>query len=600
MIPLGTELSHRYRLVRFIARGGMGEVYEAHDQALNKRIALKTLTSCNNQEEQLQQLRLEVENAHRVTHKYVCRTFDLGLHRHDSGTQTPFITMELILGRSLSERIRAEGSIAPSEACRIALAILEGLEAAHDAGVLHRDLKSDNVMLRDDRSEETCPVLMDFGLSKSLTANSTSANDGQTLAGTLAYMAPEQLQGKKPRVATDLYAFGTVLFEMLAGRLPFIASTPALQALRRLQEPAPNVREFNSEVSAELALFVARCLDQDPSGRPRSAGEARTLLTRVSELQLGSSETARRFTPVPRLSLEGATPASPTIRIPTPGGRGAISGAELGLNVEQGGSSLNEVESSLGDAGRRALETNTRSEGDDTTGPPTIFDAPPQAPNRFARDFTVPGGITRTSPPAVHSRRRKAAGFAALIAIGGAVALTNQVTSHPSRADTPEQTTYSAGTFPGTSTSVPSAAPTLSATPSQTQGATADAIPSAAPPEGGTRGAAASTPRAHGVAPPATVGTVHLVARVPVTRRSGNAPSLPAHATSEFPALPELATSAASAGQPAQPTTASSISAGRSCPRGMLCPKSDAVPPKPEEGSPAKNVGTPRPLRVAD
>lgn len=594
MIPLGTELSHRYRLVRFIARGGMGEVYEAHDQALNKRIALKTLTSCNNQEEQLQQLRLEVENAHRVTHKYVCRTFDLGLHRHDSGTQTPFITMELILGRSLSERIRAEGSIPATEACRIGVAILEGLEAAHDAGVLHRDLKSDNVMLRDDRSEEPCPVLMDFGLSKSLTANSTSANDGQTLAGTLAYMAPEQLQGKKPRVATDLYAFGTVLFEMLAGRLPFIASTPALQALRRLQEPAPNIRDITSGISTELALFVARCLDQDPSGRPRSAREARTLLMRVSELQSCPSVTARGVTPVPPLSHEGTTAVSPTIRIPAPGGQGSLSGAACGPSVERATSSLREEESSFLDTGRQSLETQPRSEGDDTTGPPTIFDAGMHASGRFARDFTVPGGITSASQHAVHSRRRRAVGFAALIGVAAAAALTNQFSSHPSRAQTPEQTTYSAGTLPGKSAPIPTVPPI------QTQGATADAIPSAASSEGGTRGAAASPSRAHGAPPSATTGTVYLVPRIPVGRHSGSAPSPRARATSEFPSLPDLAPSAASDGQPAQPMPATSLTVGRSCPRGMLCPKSDASVQRKPEGASSKSIGTAPPLRVAD
>src|SRR5690606_13419406 len=119
--------------------GGMGEVYEAHDLAREKLIALKTLTECEDQHgeehaDAAQQLRAEVELAHRVTHKYVCRTFDLGVHRGESNSKVLFITMELVSGKSLTQHLRTAGPLTPVDACRLALRTLEGLEAAHDAG----------------------------------------------------------------------------------------------------------------------------------------------------------------------------------------------------------------------------------------------------------------------------------------------------------------------------------------------------------------------------------------------------------------------------------------------------------------------------------
>src|SRR5690606_25443994 len=181
-IQLGSVLADRYQIRRLIARGGMGEVYEAHDLAREKLIALKTLTQCethgddhgDDHSDAAQQLRAEVELAHRVTHKYVCRTFDLGVHRGESNSQVLFITMELVNGKSLTQHLRAAGPLTPVDACRVGLGILKGLEAAHDAGVLHRDLKSDNLMLRDSADGELVPVIMDFGLSKNLSTGSTS------------------------------------------------------------------------------------------------------------------------------------------------------------------------------------------------------------------------------------------------------------------------------------------------------------------------------------------------------------------------------------------------------------------------------------------
>jgi serine/threonine protein kinase len=179
--------------------------------------------------------------------------------------------MEFIHGTSLAALIAASVRLDVERARRISIGILEGLRAAHQAGVIHRDLKSDNVMLRTDRGDGLEPVLMDFGLASALNPNESRVSGDQALIGSLAYMAPEQVRGEPLRVATDLYAFGVILFEMLTGRLPFEGPTPAIAAIRRLQEPAPALRSIDPSLSPELERVVARCLERDPKRRYASA-----------------------------------------------------------------------------------------------------------------------------------------------------------------------------------------------------------------------------------------------------------------------------------------------------------------------------------------
>jgi serine/threonine protein kinase len=266
------EISQRYRIVRFVARGGMGEVYEARDEALGERIALKTVSAHDaGDTEALRALKMEVQLARRISHKNVCRIYDLGKHVLPNGSGVGFLTMEFIDGASLAERIAASVKLEVDTARAIAIGILEGLRAAHQAGVIHRDLKSDNVMLRTDREGVLEPVLMDFGLASALNPNESRVSGDQALVGSLAYMAPEQVRGEPLRVATDLYAFGVILFEMLTGRLPFEGPTPAIAAIRRLQEPAPSLRSIDPHLPVELERVIARCLERDPKRRYSSA-----------------------------------------------------------------------------------------------------------------------------------------------------------------------------------------------------------------------------------------------------------------------------------------------------------------------------------------
>lgn len=305
VIPPGFLLAGRYRIDHFIARGGMGEVYAAYDCVLADRIALKTVTAtASGDVEALGALRAEVTLSRKISHPNVCRMHDIGVHVAKDAPQLTFLTMEYVDGESLGSRLLREGPIPEKEATRLLSGILAGLQAAHEAGVLHRDLKSDNVMLRSRVNSEPTPVIMDFGLASALSPNSSRVSSDQAMVGSLAYMAPEQVQGDALRVVTDLYSVGVIFFEMLTGQLPFKASSPALAALKRLHEPAPRVRSIDPRIASELDRIVAKALQHRPQDRYPSA---RAMHQDLLEY-LGSGEQ-------PRVELMGVpSPRHETVR----------------------------------------------------------------------------------------------------------------------------------------------------------------------------------------------------------------------------------------------------------------------------------------------
>ncbi len=197
---------------RFIARGGMGEVYEAFDQELQERVALKTVTAtaCDDLSA-VRRLKAEVQLARRVSHPNVCRIYDFGTHQGKEGAPpVSFSTMEFVEGETLGVRLRRGGALPVAEAVALGQALLRGLAAAHAAGVLHRDFKSDNVLLRCDGAQLQ-PLISDFGLARALDHSAgQSSSSGRGLVGTLAYMAPEQLEGQPYTTASDVYSFGLV------------------------------------------------------------------------------------------------------------------------------------------------------------------------------------------------------------------------------------------------------------------------------------------------------------------------------------------------------------------------------------------------------
>ncbi|HEY9421889.1 MAG TPA: serine/threonine-protein kinase, partial [Thermoanaerobaculia bacterium] len=264
----GQILAGRYRIAALIGRGAVGEVYEARDQELNEPIAVKILRpQIAGDEQVLRRFRREVQLARRVTHPNVCRVYDLV-----AGPRV-FLTMELLRGETLSDRLERGGPMSPAEALPIMAQISRALEAAHANGVVHRDLKSGNVFLVDGQGRPRA-VVTDFGLAGSTLADApvspTLTATGE-LVGSPAYMAPEQVRGEESTPATDIYAFGIVLYEMVTGELPFVGKSAFYTALKRLQEPPPSPRQRVPDLDPAWDAAILRCLEQDPARRFRHA-----------------------------------------------------------------------------------------------------------------------------------------------------------------------------------------------------------------------------------------------------------------------------------------------------------------------------------------
>jgi eukaryotic-like serine/threonine-protein kinase len=276
----GQILAGRFRILRFVARGGMGEVFEAEDLELNERVALKTVRfEMADNERTIERFKREIQLGRKVTHPNVCRTFDVFRHveQNEQGEsrETLVVSMELLRGTTLSQRIGLEGRLTTDKALPIVEQIAAGLQAAHDVGVIHRDFKSANVILvpAEGTPEGVRAVVTDFGLAHAVTGDMASLTGSLDVVGTPAYMAPEQLEGKEITPATDTYALGIVMYEMLTGKVPFAGGTVISTAMRRLNEPAPSPRELVGDLDPRWESVVLRCLERVPEQRFASAAD---------------------------------------------------------------------------------------------------------------------------------------------------------------------------------------------------------------------------------------------------------------------------------------------------------------------------------------
>ncbi len=278
----GSLIAERFRVERFIGKGGMGEVYLAHDVLMNKVVALKTpLCTSSDDPSAVRKFFDEARNADRITHANICRIYALQEHRDPAGTRpvVPFFTMEFIDGESLAARLK-RGALPLATTRVIARQLLEGLRAAHEKRVLHLDFKSDNVMLRRG-SQAIEAVIMDFGLSRERDAI-LRTSQYQRGIGTLPYMALEQLEGRRNLAPTvDVYAFGVVLHEMLTGRLPFQETSIGAMLIKQLRErPAPP-SSLRPELSPQVDAFVLKCLSRSPARRHEDARAALAEFERI-------------------------------------------------------------------------------------------------------------------------------------------------------------------------------------------------------------------------------------------------------------------------------------------------------------------------------
>ncbi len=257
----------RYQILETLGRGGMGVVYKAHDRQLDEIVALKTLRPdiLLRDPGLLERFKQELKLARRITHKNVLRTYDFGEDR-----STPYISMEYVAGVTLKELVADRGALPLSVGMRVAKEMCHGLEAAHEQGVIHRDIKSRNMMIIPATGELK---IMDFGIARH---TDVGAEEGLTLAGTVLgtpdYMPPEQAEGRPADFRSDIYCLGVVLFEAFVGRLPFAGTNALATITQHIEEPPPRPRKFNPAIPASLERIILRCLAKEPGERYPSVG----------------------------------------------------------------------------------------------------------------------------------------------------------------------------------------------------------------------------------------------------------------------------------------------------------------------------------------
>jgi hypothetical protein len=260
---VATALEGRYQILKELGRGGMGIVFHAYDKQLKEQVAIKILSPLlSNDSDALERLKREVSAARRITHSNVIRIHDIseinGLH---------FISMEYFHGMNLKEYIKRHGPLSTMQAYNIAAQICDGLEAAHREGVVHRDLKSQNIIL-----DPTNKIkIIDFGLAR--TAHMEGMTATGLIMGTPEYMAPEQVSGKRIDERADIYSFGVILYELFTGKVPFTGDSAIAVGFKQLKEDPLPPSQVTPGVSPEIERIIFKALEKDPARRYRSVAE---------------------------------------------------------------------------------------------------------------------------------------------------------------------------------------------------------------------------------------------------------------------------------------------------------------------------------------
>src|SRR5580658_6749899 len=262
-IEPGTVLAARYEILDVLGSGGMGSVYKARDLELDRLVALKVIRpELARNPAIVDRFKQELRLSHLVTHKNVIRMYDLG---EDAGLR--FITMEFVEGRDLRSIIEEKGKLPPDEAVDILQQTCRALEAAHAVGILHRDLKPQNIM----QDAAGRVVVMDFGLAR------TIEGDGMTqsgaMVGTMEYMSPEQALGKQLDQRSDIFALGLICYEMLTGNMPYRAESALASLIKRTRERADPVTTYDPAIPGALSGIVSKCLETDIDQRYKNTGE---------------------------------------------------------------------------------------------------------------------------------------------------------------------------------------------------------------------------------------------------------------------------------------------------------------------------------------
>ncbi len=270
-LTTGSTFAGRYQIIEELGKGGMGRVYKALDKEINAKIALKLIKpEISTDKKTIERFRNELKIARDISHKNVCRMYDLN---KEEGSY--YITMEYVSGEDLKSFIRRARQLTIGTSITIAKQVCEGLSEAHRLGIVHRDLKSSNIMI----DEEGNARIMDFGIARSLGAKGITG--AGVMIGTPEYMSPEQVEGKGVDQRSDIYSLGVILYEMVTGKVPFEGDTPFTIGVKHKSEIPNDPKELNPQIPEDLSHVILRCLEKDKEDRYQHAGKVRSELENI-------------------------------------------------------------------------------------------------------------------------------------------------------------------------------------------------------------------------------------------------------------------------------------------------------------------------------
>ncbi|MFE2735955.1 Stk1 family PASTA domain-containing Ser/Thr kinase [Streptomyces sp. NPDC059349] len=265
------RLGGRYELGQVLGRGGMAEVYLAHDTRLGRTVAVKTLRADLARDPSFQaRFRREAQSAASLNHPAIVAVYDTGEDYID-GTSIPYIVMEYVDGSTLRELLHSGRKLLPERAMEMTIGILQALEYSHRAGIVHRDIKPANVMLT--RTGQV--KVMDFGIARAMGDSGMTMTQTSAVIGTAQYLSPEQAKGEQVDARSDLYSTGCLLYELLTVRPPFVGDSPVAVAYQHVREEPQPPSVFDSEITPEMDAIVLKALTKDPDYRYQSADEMR-------------------------------------------------------------------------------------------------------------------------------------------------------------------------------------------------------------------------------------------------------------------------------------------------------------------------------------
>ncbi len=435
---IGRVINGRFKIVSVIARGGMGKVYKAEQSPLGRLCALKVLSpkyEGDRDPEFHKRFFLEASTAARLSHANTVTIFDYG----QDGDDLYFIAMEYIEGRTLHRTLREEGPLDEGRVALIAGQICRSLREAHGLGVVHRDLKPGNILLTDRADERDIVKVLDFGLVKDVTGKGEDLTQTGLFMGSPKYMAPEQVLGGEVTQRTDIYALGVMMYEMLAGKVPFDRGASVGTLMAHVNDPLPPMRQVNPKLQASPTMenIVLRCLEKDPNKRFNSMKDLLNALKRVGNEEGPLTDTQESM---PMARLEGAL-------VSGIGGASGIPSSSDPMASGSGPQTISGGHSSIIESGRHAQP---------------VFASP-----SISETLSSGGAQTGTDMPAVQVPNRGRTyvwgGVAVAVALG--ISLVAVLSSGPKSPQTLESQGLGSqpSTAPTTAPAVPSVAPTTAA-----------------------------------------------------------------------------------------------------------------------------------------